>query len=276
MNKCYICSSEKLILLEDIVLCKNCFFYKSLKDYKISNIAFHYDSYTEEKHRLISSSHYNIYDFIIEEVKKYFGLERKGFKALEVGFGHGEILKRLKGIGFDVFGIDLSVSAFNYAIKNGLKEKELLVGDFLKVDFKNTFDIIILNEVLEEFLNPCEAVQKIDYLTKNRSLIVIRTKNSFFHIIGEKFLSWLIRSFGVITPCGFSLKSIEILLKKYSFRIKKISFKLTKGDPYNQFKFSYLTLFKEIFPFFSNFMYLVGFRKYLISPSFIVIAVKEK
>lgn len=73
----------------------------------------------------------------------------KGERILEVGFGDGSLLKRLKKFGKQVYGFDLPHS-FSKTLKNRLRGVKLKFGYIDNIPFKNNFfDIIIASQVLE-------------------------------------------------------------------------------------------------------------------------------
>ncbi len=80
-----------------------------------------------------------------------FGL-RPGMKMLEPGCGRGEFLKNFKDLGLDVYGIDISPEAINYASNYHIKicdvEKESL-------PFKDeTFDVLYSKSFIEHLYYP--------------------------------------------------------------------------------------------------------------------------
>lgn len=266
---CDICGSRNVLNFRKISLCLKCFFYRRNINSNIFKISLHYDTYTPEIHKKISESHRNIYEFILSEIKNIF-IDVKNKKVLEVGFGHGILLKSLLDIGFEVYGVDISKSAHDYAISIGLNEKNLYVSDFIKTNFKDSFDLIIMNQVLEEFDAPVEVFEKLKKLLKVGGVLVIRTKNSVFHIFASIF------SLGVISYSGYSFKSLKLILKNNGFFIKKVSFTLSDGDPYGQFSLKFLiSLTKKIITIISCFFYYLSFKKIVISPSFTVIAIRK-
>lgn len=273
-RRCLICDSEKLKALDEIILCSDCYFYQKVVMPNTADIAKHYDSYTKEKHRSILSSHRGIYGYIKSKIISIFKSNFERYNVLEIGFGHGGLLVELKNLGFNVYGVDISESAYRYALINGLDSKNLYLGDFLKLDLKEDFfDIVIMNGVLEEFYNPCDVMEKISKITKKGSVLVIRTKNSLFHIFASSYFSSFIPSAGVLIACGFSFKALNILLNRYGFQPLSYSFTLTKGDPYSQFSLKILAhLIKGFLSLLSYLLYYLSFKKLVISPSFIVIS----
>ncbi|MGC8867942.1 MAG: class I SAM-dependent methyltransferase, partial [Elusimicrobiales bacterium] len=216
---------------------------------------------------------------MIDRLKKHFR-NLRSLKVLEIGFGHGYLLKRLCDEGLECYGIDISVSAVNNAIRIGLKKDRLFLGDFAEFNFNSRFDVIIMNGVLEELRDPLFVMDKIKNITSRNSVIIIRTKNASFHRFAYKYLnffSFLIKSAGVFASYGFTYKSIVILLSKYDFEIEDVYLDLTKGDPYKQFSFSsFLGFIKKVYYFISLLFFKLSLKHILISPSFMVFAVRKR
>ncbi|MEK5205260.1 methyltransferase domain-containing protein [Bacillus sp. FSL R10-2789] len=75
-----------------------------------------------------------------------------GTKVLDAGCGSGGLMKALIGNGFDAFGIDLSLMAYEQIKKDGLKDKFIL-GDLGDIDTyfqPGDFDTVIFSSVLHE------------------------------------------------------------------------------------------------------------------------------
>lgn len=273
---CLICDSKKVKALRDIILCKSCWFYQKKHISKSYDIAPHYNSYTYEKHKVIYESQRDIYRFIKNNLISFFKINFNKYSVLEIGFGHGGLLNELKRLGFNVYGVDISESAYKYAVLNGIDSKNLYIGDFLDVDFKDVFfDVVIMNGVIEEFYDPVVVMKKISSITKKDSILIIRTKNSLFHIFASYCLSPFINSAGVLISCGFSFKALNILLEKYGFKKLSYSFVLTRGDPYSQFSLKFIVHITKFFlMIISYIIFYLSFKKFVISPSFIIISKK--
>lgn len=278
MNKCIICDSDKIKREKNIYVCEYCGFYIS-DFYSKTDITVHYDSYDCIKHHRIAKSQKNIYRLIEKKIFSYFG-RIKGLKIFEIGFGHGYFLYEMSNKGVECFGVDISNSAFDNALKIGLKKENLFLCDFMELNLKDVFDVIVMNGVIEEFRDPIKVFDKISEITAKGSIIVIRTKNALFHRFFNRYeniFSYFIRSPGVIMPCGFTYKSIGILLSRYGFELTEIHFNLTEGDPYKQSEFGLIfVLFKKIYYIISIFIFYISFKRLVISPSFIITGVKIK
>ncbi|MGC9070314.1 MAG: hypothetical protein ACP5IO_03285 [Elusimicrobiales bacterium] len=130
------------------------------------------------------------------------------------------------------------------------------------------------------FIEVCKSVVFMYLIFIILPIIIIRTKNASFHRFAYKYLnffSFLIKSPGVFVSCGFTYKSIVILLSKYDFEIEDVYLDLTKGDPYKQFSFSsFLGFIKKVYYFISLLFFKLSLKHILISPSFMVFAVRKR
>ena len=97
---------------------------------------------------------------------------------LEVGQGGGFGLKYFRDLGHQVKGIDPSISSREFSIsKLGISENNLIQKDYADCEINEKFDIIILNHVLEHFVNPDEIAEKLKNNLNENGVILIRVPN---------------------------------------------------------------------------------------------------
>jgi len=149
----------------------------------------------------------------LQLLKKY-KVNRK--TLLDIGCGNGIfITEAIKYKWFPV-GIDKSRKLIDYIKKNSLLNVHL--ADLLRYKCKEKYDLITLNQVIEHFHNPLLVIRKCKKLLKKSGLLYIATPNidsfvskirkvEFDYIIPPEHLSY------------FSKRTIEIILKKYKFKI---------------------------------------------------------
>jgi len=124
----------------------------------------------------------------------------KGGSFLEVGCATGTFLNKLKENGFDVAGVEISSFAAEYGKKNygiNIINKAFdnnLLGNELS---ENSFDFILMGDVLEHFVNPTEAVELsykllkkggklITYVPGTLNLISSKMAFMFYHLTGTQ------------------------------------------------------------------------------------------
>ncbi|NQU83978.1 MAG: class I SAM-dependent methyltransferase [Parcubacteria group bacterium] len=104
----------------------------------------------------------------------------KNGKLLEIGCSNGALLKKLKGCGWKVTGIELNKKAAKYGQERA--NLDIKIGSLFDYEFpKNSFDVVIMDMVLEHLFHPEKAIKKItDFLKPGGQLIFcIPTFDSF-------------------------------------------------------------------------------------------------
>lgn len=112
------------------------------------------------------------------EMLKFIPIESR--KILEIGCGQGEFTKQLKNKDRELWGIELNADAARIA-SDALDH--VICGDFNLIynQFpQNSFDCIVLNDVLEHMLNPWEAIAKAKLLLNKNGKIVSSIPNFRF------------------------------------------------------------------------------------------------
>lgn len=101
----------------------------------------------------------------------------KDSKILEIGFGNGQLLLVLKQKGYEkLYGCDFTDKVFSSLKDKGIK---LAVANIEEsFPFNEKFDLIIMNNVIEHFLNPVKVLQNCkNHLSPTGKMILI-TPNS--------------------------------------------------------------------------------------------------
>lgn len=135
-----------------------------------------YEKYHKNVHlpkRIIGDKDFT-YRNIISVLNKYC-IDKN---ILDVGSGVGTLDYYLASKGKNVIGIEISEKAVDIALRS-LKIFKLegnikfILGDFLKVNTKGTYDFVICSEVLEHLENEKIALKKIYDLTKKGGLVML-------------------------------------------------------------------------------------------------------
>jgi len=112
-------------------------------------------------------------NFLLESVISNFSGLPKG-KILDLGCGEGEYSKRLKDSGFDVISGDIDSARFKYKDEIGFKYCDITN----KLPFAdNTFDYVLLLEVIEHLRNPYAVISEINRIIKENGFLILSTPN---------------------------------------------------------------------------------------------------
>lgn len=139
-------------------------------------------------------------------------------QLLEIGCSHGSHLEKLKDYGWDISGIELNEKAAEYGIEN--RELDIKVGSILDYEFPdNSFDVVIMNMVLEHLYHPDSAITKISKWLKPDGQLLL----SIPYYEGFEFKVFKDYAYGLQLPCHlyfFNKSHIRKLLRSYYGKIK--------------------------------------------------------
>jgi len=102
-----------------------------------------------------------------------FRSRTNGKKMLDVGCGHGFLLKEMKSRGWDVEGLEVSQTGREYALRNWNIPiySEPLENLGLPA---STFDVVTLLYVIEHIFDPLSLLSEINQVLKPKGLILLR------------------------------------------------------------------------------------------------------
>lgn len=205
----------------DIVICNNCQLVyddfdatqKQFDDYYNKN-----SSYSQSFHIFYDDQHNKLYKEVFNFINKY--LNSKTTKILEFGCGSGELLKVFHDNGYsNLLGIDYS-NAFD-KIKTeyniNFKYGNIFSG---KEQINDTFDLIILNHMLEHVFDIKESIKNIKNLLNKQGYLYIEVPDSerykdvynspLFHLQYEHISHFSKQSIiNLANIYGFDIVSIE-------------------------------------------------------------------
>lgn len=132
----------------------------------------------EKEDYLLMHSIENIYwywlgkkDLINKIINKFVKKENKSLKILDVGCGTGSILKSLKSKG-ELYGIDISDFAIKMCSSMGNFKLKRMDAENLKFP-KETFDLIILLDILEHVKNDKKVIDRCYGVLKKNGVVII-------------------------------------------------------------------------------------------------------
>ena len=162
---------------------------------------------------------------ILEE-RKFFQIKNFTYKdsvpsLLDIGCGSGTFLDVCKQNGWQVEGADFSWSAAKSVLEN--YNIEVHQGDFNKIKFNKTFDVITLWGVLEHLPDPIATIKKAKELLNKDGMLVFEVPSA------DCFLSEYLKKYN-FSPTRyiesgrhnvfFSKKLIRQIAKNLNFKIE--------------------------------------------------------
>jgi 2-polyprenyl-3-methyl-5-hydroxy-6-metoxy-1,4-benzoquinol methylase len=114
------------------------------------------------------------------DIRPNLPAEAPGRRVLDIGCGQGDLVRLLRGDGFDAWGVDISPEQVEIARRSGLNQVEL--GDFhAHLDSTgNAWDAIIATDVLEH-LDKAEVIRTFDHARqalRPRGVFIARVPNA--------------------------------------------------------------------------------------------------
>lgn len=182
-----IASVDRHSMLQKTVLCSRCGLIQSCprmskgaySDFYSSD--YYRKSYESDEYLSLYRKKYcqNTGQHIFDEIDKIKKIN-SSLSVLEIGAGGGWNLLPFIARGAKVLGIDYSPSLVSLGLEYGINMTQGSIDDM-----EGAFDIIIINHVLEHFLNPVESLKSIKKHLKDRGLIYIAVPNIFNFGMGQ-------------------------------------------------------------------------------------------
>lgn len=124
-------------------------------------------------------------------------IDYKKKKVLEAGCNTGIILIPLLKMGVDAHGFDISRGDINkakeYLGKHGLAKSRVRVADAKKMPYKtNSFDVVILSDVLEHVSDPEGVAKEAVRVVKKRGLVMATVPNELHPVVRYEWVRKLL------------------------------------------------------------------------------------
>jgi SAM-dependent methyltransferase len=138
--------------------------------------------------------------------------------VLDIGSGGGEQARILRRAGKVVTELDYGESIY---FEKQEENNDVVIGDFMKADFEEKFDCIILSHVLEHQLNVNAFLRRVSDNLKEGGLLAISVPPLKHDIVGGHLTLWnaglLIYN---LVIAGFNCKNVWV--RQYSYNISLI------------------------------------------------------
>jgi SAM-dependent methyltransferase len=144
-------------------------------------------------------------------------------RILEIGCGHGRLLKLLSKFDFSEYvGVDWSDHAVERARLLSVPSARLEVGDMDHWDTRERFDVIVLDECLYYSVDPCALFERtLGWLSSDGVVIV-----SMFRSFGSRYIWSRVESLAVEEVAGCAVKDA---VQQGVWDVKMLRFRRTLG-----------------------------------------------
>ncbi len=176
------------------------------------------DEYGKQK------SDYTLNDWDADTITSMLGSKAGGARLLEIGCGTGVFLAKAREHGFDCSGLELSSYAADFVRKMGIPVETKAIEEANFPD--NSWDVIVMREVIEHLPHPMEALKTIYRWLKPGGVLFMATGNydcperklrgsDWFYFMPEGHLYY------------FSNRTMVKYLRKVGFRTVRVT---NQGD----------------------------------------------
>lgn len=185
-----------------------------------------------------------------KEVIKGLDLQKRE-RVLDVGCGNGYYLSLLNrlGLDLDLVGIDIDKPALvDAAIFIGDKKVKLVLSDASKIPFpNNSFDKVVMSEVIEHVNDEDKVLKEVYRVLKKNGRFCLTTCNIEYPFFWDP-VNWILQHFfkthikegfwaGIWNQHTrlYQRESIEKMVKKHGFKIKKSAALTSWCIPFNHY-----------------------------------------
>ena len=170
----------------------------------------------------------------IREILSQFGVYRKTNRLLDVGFGSGTILTEAENQKWDVFGTEVSKTAFDQAKNQG---HQVFHGTLRDAEFEDDFfDVVTASEILEHLPDPEQELCEVARILRPGGLFWATTpsaKSLSFRLMKE---NWTIISPPEHTQI-YSKAGAALMLKNAGFiKVKILTTALNPAEIVNYYR----------------------------------------
>ena len=136
-----------------------------------------YRNYLSDNGNLFSSIKKLQFKVLAKKILSQINNHNKDMQILDLGFGNGELLCALKDKGYkNLYGTDFSSKNVERLKNKGINVE---LSDVEKgLPFKQTFDLIIMNNVIEHFLDPVSVLENCSRKLKTSGKLILITPNT--------------------------------------------------------------------------------------------------
>lgn len=124
-----------------------------------------------------AKEHYTLNDWDLDWIESLLRTEgkQKPYRLLEIGCGTGVFLDKARKHGFDCEGLELSSYAAEFVRKMGIPVRTESIES--AKDAPNTWDVIVMREVIEHLPHPLESLKTVQSWLKPGGVLFMATGN---------------------------------------------------------------------------------------------------
>lgn len=166
-------------------------------------------------------------DLIYKECGRLRGTKKKNF--FDIGCGEGWVMDRFKKSGSTVLGIDFSqygIAHHNPHVLPDFKQGDIYTLLDSVIAQKETFDVLLLANVIEHVVDPAALLKKIKKVMATKALLAVVAPNDFSplheHLLKHKYID---RKFWLAYPdhlSYFNKENMTKFLAKNGFKVESI------------------------------------------------------
>jgi methionine biosynthesis protein MetW len=154
-------------------------------------------------------------DEVVDYLRKYAGR-----RVLDIGCGVGAYMKRLSSFGYECEGIETNQDFVSECLKNGLNVQ---LVNALDLQFaENSFDTVVMIEVLEHLPDPVVALREAFRVARKNVLISVPNIDVLPIMSKYQVVPWHILEATHVN--FFTPKILESLLKKFTAKIEVFTY----------------------------------------------------
>jgi len=228
-----------------ILKCKNCNVYNNHHDYDLDNLYL-------ESYNLItySNSIENNYDRImqlpfsnsdnkhrVKRISEFYhenNISLNNIDVLDIGSGLCVFLGELVKHGPKISCVDPSNISVMHALEN-VGVNQAFQGNFFDINFKNKYDLVTFNKVLEHVKNPLDMLLKAKSLLNENGIIYIELPDGEVSYQNGGFVNR--EEFYLEHYTIFTEKSLKYLVKKAGFKLDRMKSIHEPSDKYTLYAF---------------------------------------
>lgn len=157
----------------------------------------------------------------IQKILNFFFTSSRGKKLFDFGCGVGDVDFGLAKYGYSITAVDTDDRAIKIA-KTGNREFKRKIN-FQKIrgsiNYKNKFDVVIFNHVIEHVSNPDKTLRELHAALKPKGILYLTTVNKLYPIdphTGIPFKSWFDNHL-------YTWSNLKKILERNNFQVKNFT-----------------------------------------------------